>query len=136
MPFKGTWYVPAGESFVAQFLRDAGADYHWSDTKGTGSLALGFEAVAPVALKADYWLNLDNVDSKADVAAKDNRFTSFRPFQTGAIYNYNRRINDLGSNDYWESGSMHPDLILADLIRILHPGLLPGDSLYYYKQLK
>jgi iron complex transport system substrate-binding protein len=136
MPFKGTWYVPAGESFVAQFLRDAGADYHWSDSKGTGSLALGFETVAPVALKADYWLNLGNVDSKADVAARDNRFTSFRAFQTGALYNYNRRINDLGSNDYWESGSMHPDLILADLIRILHPGLLPGDSLYYYKQLK
>lgn len=136
MPFKGTWYVPAGESFVAQFLRDAGADYHWSDTKGTGSLALGFEAVAPVALKADYWLNLGNVDSKADVAAKDVRFGSFHAFQTGALYNYNRRMNDLGSNDYWESGSMHPDLILADLIRILHPGLLPGDSLYYYKQLK
>ena len=136
MPFKGTWYVPAGESFVAQILRDAGADYHWSDTKGTGSLALGFEAVAPVALKAEYWVNLGNVDSKADVAARDARFTSFRAFQTGALYNYNRRMNDLGSNDYWESGSMHPDLILADLIRILHPGLLPGDSLYYYKQLK
>lgn len=136
MPFKGTWYVPAGESFMAQFLRDAGANYHWSDTKGTGSLALGFEAVAPVALTADVWINLGNVDSKADVAAKDNRFSSLHAFQTGALYNYNRRVNDLGSNDYWESGSMHPDLILADLIRILHPGLLPGDSLYYYKQLK
>jgi iron complex transport system substrate-binding protein len=52
------------------------------------------------------------------------------------MYNYNRRINDQGSNDYWESGSMHPDLVLADLIRILHPRLLPQDSLYYYKQLK
>ncbi|HVS97621.1 MAG TPA: ABC transporter substrate-binding protein [Puia sp.] len=136
MPFKGTWYVPAGGSFMAQFFRDAGADYHWSDTKGTGSLALSFEAVAPIALKADVWLNLGNVDSRADVAAQDSRFTSLRAYRTDALYNYNRRINDLGSNDYWESGSMHPDLILADLIRILHPGLLPGDSLYYYKQLK
>jgi iron complex transport system substrate-binding protein len=136
MPFKGTWYVPAGHSFVAQFLRDAGADYHWSETEGTGSLPLSFEAVAPVALKADYWINLGIVDSKADVAATDNRFTSFKSFRTGAMYNYNRRINDQGSNDYWESGSMHPDLVLADLIRILHPRLLPQDSLYYYKQLK
>jgi iron complex transport system substrate-binding protein len=136
MPFKGTWYVPAGESFMAQFLRDAGADYHWSDTKGTGSLPLSFEAVAPIALKADFWLNQGLVDSRADVGAKDSRFASFKSFQTGNLYNYNRRINDLGSNDYWESGSMHPDLILADLIRILHPGLLPQDSLYYYKQLK
>ncbi len=42
MPFKGTWYTPAGESYVAQFLRDAGASYHWSDSKGTGSVALAF----------------------------------------------------------------------------------------------
>lgn len=136
MPFKGTWYVPAGGSFVAQCLRDAGADYHWSDTKGTGSLAMDFEAVAPVALKADFWLDLGAVDSRAEVVAVDGRFTAFRSFQTGALYNYNRRMNDLGSNDYWESGAIHPDLILADLIRILHPGLLPPDSLYYYKQLK
>ena len=136
MPFKGTWYVPAGESFMAQFLRDAGANYHWSHTKGGGSLALSFEAVAPVALAADFWLNLGNVDSRADIAAQDTRFTSMRSFRTDALYNYNRRINDLGSNDFWESGSMHPDLILADLIRILHPRLLPEDSLYYYKQLK
>jgi iron complex transport system substrate-binding protein len=136
MPFRGTWYVPAGESFVAQFLRDAGADYHWSGIRGTGSLPLSFEAVVPVALKADYWLNLGLVDSKADIAAKDNRFTSFKSFRTGELYNYNRRINELGSNDYWESGSVHPDLVLGDLIRILHPGLLPPDSLFYYKQLK
>lgn len=136
MPFKGTWYVPAGGSFMAQFLRDAGAAYHWSETRGTGSLPLSFEAVATVALKADIWLNLGVVDSKAEVAAKDSRFTSFPCWKTGAMYNYNRRINDLGSNDYWESGSMHPDLILTDLIRILHPGLLSPDSLYYYKQLK
>jgi iron complex transport system substrate-binding protein len=136
MPFKGTWYVPAGESFIAQFLRDAGAGYHWSDTKGTGSLPMSFEAVAPVALKADFWINLGAIDSRADVVAKDSRFASFHAFQTGALYNYNRRVNDLGSNDYWESGSIHPDLILADLIRIFHPGLLPQDSLYYYKQLK
>jgi iron complex transport system substrate-binding protein len=136
MPFKGTWYTPAGESYMAQFLRDAGADYHWSDTKGTGSLSLSFEAVAPVALTADYWLNAGYVDSKKDILSKDPRYSTFRSFQTGAIYNNNKRVNDLGSNDYWESGAVNPQQVLADMIRILHPGLLPADSLVYYKQLK
>jgi iron complex transport system substrate-binding protein len=136
MPFKGTWYTPAGESYMAQFLRDAGADYHWSDTKGTGSLALTFESVAPVALTAGYWLNVGYVDSKNDILSKDPRYSTFHAFQTGAIYNYNKRVNDLGSNDYWESGAVNPQLVLADIIRILHPGLLPADSLYYYKQIK
>ena len=136
MPWKGTWYTPAGESYMAQFLRDAGASYHWSDTRGIGSLALNVEAVIPVALKAEYWLNVGYVNSRKDIQATDQRFAGFRAFQTDSIYNFNKRVNDIGSNDYWESGLVHPQLILADLIRILHPGVLPPDSLYYYKQLK
>lgn len=136
MPFKGIWYMPAGGNYQTQFLRDAGAGYQWMDTKGTTSLPLNFESVAPVALKADYWLNVGYVDSKNDLRAKDSRFAAFLPFQKDAIYNFNKRVNDLGSNDYWESGIVNPQLVLADLIRILHPGLLPQDSLYYYKQLK
>ena len=136
MPFKGTWYVPAGGNYQTQLLRDAGANYPWANSPGTNSLSLTFEAVAPVALKADYWLNIGYVDSKSDILAKDNRYGTFHAFQTGALYNYNKRVNDIGSNDYWESGIVSPHLILADLIRILHPGLLPQDTLYYYKQLK
>jgi iron complex transport system substrate-binding protein len=136
MPFKGVWYLPAGGNYMAQFLRDAGADYQWMDSKGTTSMPLNFEAVAPVALKADYWLNPGDVDSKNDIRVKDSRFAAFQPFQKDAIYNFNKRVNDLHSNDYWESGIVSPQLVLADLIRILHPGLLPQDSLYYYKQLK
>jgi iron complex transport system substrate-binding protein len=128
--------VPAGESFIAQFLRDAGAGYHWSDTKGTGSLALSFEAVVPIALTADYWLNVDYADSKKDILAKDPRFGLFHAFKTGTIFNYDKRVNELGSNDYWESGVVNPQRVLADLIHILHPGLLPDDSLFYYKQVK
>jgi iron complex transport system substrate-binding protein len=136
MPWKGTWYTPAGESYMAQFLRDAGASYNWSDTKGIGSLALNVEAVIPIALKAEYWLNVGYVDSKKDIQAKDPRFAEFHAFKTDSIYNFNRRVNDIGSNDYWESGLANPQRVLADLIRILHPGALPPDTLYYYKQLK
>jgi iron complex transport system substrate-binding protein len=94
------------------------------------------EAVIPVALKADYWLNVGYVDSRKDILAKDPRFAEFRAFKTDSIYNFNRRVNDIGSNDYWESGLVNPQRVLADLIRILHPGALPADTLYYYKQLK
>jgi len=136
MPFKGTWYMPAGGSYMARLLQDAGASYHWSDTKGTGSLALGFETVAPEALTADFWLDVGDVNSRKDVLAQDTRFGAFRSFRSDAIYNYNRRVNDAGASDYWESGSVNPQWVLADLIRILHPGALPADTLIYYKQIK
>ncbi len=136
MPFKGTWYTPAGGSFIAQFLRDAGASYRWSETKGTGSLALSFETVAPIALTADFWLDAGDADSKKEILSQDSRYGAFRAFQSDAIYNYNQRVNAAGSSDYWESGSVNPQWVLADLIRILHPGLLPADTLIYYKQIK
>ena len=136
MPFKGSWFVPDGDSYITQFLKDAGATYHWSNVIKTGSLALDFETVAPIALKADFWLNPGTSDSKADIADKDQRYTRFNPYQKGTIYNNNKRTNDIGSNDYWESGACNPHLVLADLITIFHPGLLPGRQLYYYKQLQ
>ncbi|HEY6899767.1 MAG TPA: hypothetical protein VI233_03955, partial [Puia sp.] len=89
----------------------------------------------PEALKAPFWLNQGSVKSKADILAVDGRFAQFNSFKTGNIYNNTLRTNDIGSNDYWESGLVNPQLILADLIRILHPDLLPKDSLYYYKRL-
>jgi len=136
MPYKGTWFLPGGEGYMAQFLRDAGAYYKWADTKGTASLPLSFESAAPEALTADYWLNVGYVDTKEDISGKDPRYAAFRSFKTGQIYNYNKRVNDIGSNDYWESGGVNPQLVLADMIRILHPELLPDHELIYYKQLK
>ena len=137
LPFKDVWYVPDADSYMAQFLRDAGSTYHWDRIKapGGGSLPLSFEAVAPVALTAEFWLQTGSVTSKAALLAQDARYAAFAPFQTGRVFNNNRRTNAQGSNDYWESGAVHPDLILADLIKILHPELLPGAVLTYYQPL-
>ena len=136
MPFKGSWFVPDGDSYLTQFLKDAGAAYHWSDVISKGSLALDFETVAPIALKADFWLNMGNAQSKEEIAAVDQRYTQFNPYKKGKLYNSNKRMNDIGANDYWESGAVNPQLILADLITIFHPEILPGHQLVYYKQLQ
>jgi len=136
MPFKGVWHMPDGDSYMAQFLKDAGTTYKWMNERGTGSLELNFETVAPEALKADFWLNAGYVNSNSEIKAIDPRFADFKPFKTGKIFNNNNKVNDLGSNDYWESGAVNPQLVLGDLIHILHPELLPNHQLVYYKQLK
>lgn len=137
LPFKDVWYVPDADSYLTQFLRDAGCTYAWDQTRApSGSLALSFETVAPVALTADYWLQTGTAATKADIVVQDARYAVFAPFKNGRVYNNNRRTNTQGSNDYWESGAMRPDLVLADLIKILHPELLPTWSLYYYQWLK
>lgn len=137
MNSKDAWYVPNGDSYVNRFFQDAGASYHWAETKATGSLPLSFETVYPIALHADFWLNVSigNIRTKQDVLARDVRYADFNAFKNNHIYSYNNRMNAQGANDYWESGAVNPHLILADLIRIIHPELLPKHELIYYKSI-
>ena len=37
------------------------------------------------------------------------------------IWNDNKRVNAKGGNDIWQSGVARPDLLLQDLVTVLHP---------------
>jgi iron complex transport system substrate-binding protein len=135
-PYQGTWWIAGGESFAAQFIEDAGGDYLWSDSSSEGALKLDFEAVYEKAADADIWINPGTWRNLDEGLAKDRRFAEFKAFREGNVYNNNRRMNEHGYSDYWESGVIHPDVILADLIKIFHPHLLPDHELYYYRKLE
>lgn len=130
------WNMPGGRSYIARFLADAGAAYLWADDETTGSIPLDFEKVFERAAEADFWLNTSSWQSREEAAAADERYTQFRAYQTGAMYNNNARLNENGGNDYWEGGLANPDVVLADLIKIFHPELLPDHELVYYRQLE
>jgi len=135
--YDGTWYVPGGQSYVAQLLEDAGADYLWAEVEQTGSVPLDFEAVYDRAAEADVWINVSpDWQSRQDAIATDPRYGQFAAWQTGQIYNNTARVNAHGSNDYWESGIVNPDQVLADLIKLFHPELLPDHELVYYHPLQ
>lgn len=134
--FQGTWYMPGGDSTVAQLLRDANADFLWADEPGT-SVPLDFEVVYERAAEAEYWVNLNAFWLTLDEAlADDERYGDFAAFQNGKVYNNNARSNANGGNDYFETGVANPDLLLADLIAILHPELLPDHELVFYRKLE
>jgi len=141
LPVKDSWYVPAGGSYVAAMLRDAGASYHWRGQAGTGSVPLTIEEVWPVALEADYWLNTGTVSTLDELLAVDSRFGQMRSVRERQVWNNNRQVNAAGGNAYWESGVVRPDLILKDLVMILHPGLLRAHSISeeefsFYREVK
>lgn len=133
--FQGSWYVPGGQSYAALLLRDAGARYLWAEDGGTGALPLSFEEVFDSAHEADYWLNVGFASNLAGLLAMDERYAGFKAFEAGQVYNYNKRVSANGGMDYFESGAANPDLVLADLIAIFHPQLLPGHEFTYYQQL-
>jgi iron complex transport system substrate-binding protein len=136
-PFQGSWSVSGGRSFMARFIADAGGAYLWADDAGSGGLSLSVEAVYARALGADIWLNPAlSVQSKADIGALDPRFSSLPAVIEGAVWNDNLRMSPGGGNDYFESAVLRPDLVLTDLVKIFHPGLLVDKPFTYYKKIK
>ncbi len=135
-PYQGTWALPAGNSYTASLLSDAGADYLWNDAPGIGTVFLDIEAVVSRALHADYWVNLGyGWRSRSDALESDPRFAALPVYRENRMYHYNSRVNEAGGNDFWESGAARPDLVLSDLVSIFHPSLLPGYEAVYYRRL-
>jgi iron complex transport system substrate-binding protein len=135
-PYEDTWYIPGGNSYVAILLDDAGAAYAWADDESTRSLYLDFETVLEVAGDAQYWINASGFwYSLDDALAEDERYATLAAFENGNLFAYNAKMTENGGLEYFESGLANPDVLLADLIVILHPDLLPDHELVYYQQL-
>ena len=134
--YEGTWYMPGGESYIANLLADAGADYVFKDIEGSGAQPFDFEVVLERAKDADYWINVGAITDLSALAAMDARYADFKAFQEGKVYTYSKRVSDLGAVDYFESGAASPDVILMDLIKALHPSALPEHEFFYYQPLQ
>ncbi|MAU12825.1 MAG: ABC transporter substrate-binding protein [Anaerolineaceae bacterium] len=134
-PYSGTWYMPGADSTIAQLLADAGADFLFADQPGT-SVPLDVEVVVENGAEAEYWVNANQFwGTIDDMLADEPRFADFAAVESGNVWNNNLRTNANGGSDYFESGAAHPELILADLIAIFHPDLLPDHEFTYYQQL-
>lgn len=132
--FRGTWYMPAGKSFMGQLFADAGSDYFYANDTTTGSLPLNTETVIKNFAETDVWLNC-NFSSIEELLNADRKHALFNPVKTGTVYNFNKRMLPGGANDFWESAIARPDLLLSDVIAILHPEILPGYELFYAEKL-
>lgn len=133
--YQGTWYAPGGASYVAELFQDAGAEYVLSGNTDRGDRPFDVEVVYEKAHDADYWINIGFTNDINELLALDSRYANFGAFKSGNIYHYNARVNAFGGNDYWESGILRPDIVLKDLVAILHPELIPDHELYYYRHV-
>jgi len=132
--YGSTWYVPSGQSFMAQIYNDAGADYVFSYLPGSGGTPLSFETVFEKAIHADYWLfhyNFDIEMTCQSFAAEYALYANFDAFKKHRIYGCNTQYSL-----FFEEVPMHPDYLLRELVAIFHPDLMPGYQLKYYHPLR
>jgi iron complex transport system substrate-binding protein len=134
--FTESWTIPGQETWVGELLSDAGVNWVLMDEVPEGSQDFSFEAVFEAGADAPLWVvNAFLVETAADLAALDERFTDFAAFQNSAIYNDTARTNANGGNDFWETGVTNPHLLIKDLVKLFYPDLLPDHELVFYKPL-
>lgn len=132
---KDIWNLPAGKSFVAQFLIDANTNYLWSDSEGTGSLSISFESALDKGKEADFWIAPGYFTSKEQMLNNNENYKVFRSFQMDQIFTFANKLGETGGAMYFELAPARPDLVLKDIIKITHPELLKDYTPTFFEKL-
>lgn len=121
------WYTPAGESFFALMLRDAGFSYIYKDSKGSGSLSLSLEQVMKDEQKCDVWINAEALN-RTQLENLNPKFKYFHTVNNGKVYSYMHN-----SNYFWEYSQVNPNWLLKDLFIIASGDTV--SNMHFYKQI-
>lgn len=127
--------MPGGQAGMAQLFRDAGGRYAYSGNTASESIGIDLETVVRDFWQADIWIGADARSMQA-LLGEDPRFALLKPVKDHQVYNNQRHTSPTGGNLYWETTQVHPDWLLEDLIRALHPGLLPEGGFRYLQHLE
>lgn len=121
------WYAPVGDSYVARLIADAGGDYVYKSSKGTGSLALSIETILKDNTKTQIWIN-PGIETKAKVLKLNPHAHHLSCFN--ALYCYSPNMNK-----FWEQSAVQPHLFLSDLIHIFHPEVSQIKKSYFFEKI-
>lgn len=124
---SGVWYVPGGNSYMAHFYADAGAEYPWADNNSAGSLSLDFSQVYDKAHDADFWLIRAVEPVTLSSFVKSNPLNGkFKAYKDGNVYQCHTLETTL-----FQDFPFHPEILLEEYIKIFHPGVISGELKYY-----
>lgn len=126
--FDGVFFAAGGQSFIARLIHDAGGRYIFADDTSTGSFQIRDpERLIVAARDAKIWIQASiNYHTLADIEADDPRLAALPVAQSGQVWIPDALKGPNGGVQFYELGSMRPDMVLMDLISILHPDKTPG----------
>lgn len=136
LPFEGIWHIPNDSAYFTQILRDAQFQPSWlihTSLKGTGASSISMEDAIGFIQKSTFWLNLGSIKNKSEIGQVDSRLNSVINKRCPFIYQNDKQLEINGANSFWDLGTVHPEIILNDLIQI-QKGTSSG-ALYFYRKL-
>ncbi len=134
--YKDQWFVARGNSWIAQFLNDAKANYLWKDLPGMGSEPLSFESVFDKAEHADIWITNGSIMTLSQLLEENHHYQKFDAYQKSEVYTFEGQKGETGGTVYYETAPSRPDLVLKDYIKIFHPEILPNYQFTFAKKLE
>lgn len=134
---RGMWSTHGSSNFFIQLIHDAGGRYILEDSTQYEENRISFEHAFTKGQQADFWLNPGHqVKELETLLAEDERYLDFKSVRQQGVYNNNRWLSEEGRNHYWEEGMVEPHILLADLVRVFHPGVLPHHKLKYFQSIE
>jgi iron complex transport system substrate-binding protein len=130
--WEGRFHAASGNSLMAMAIRDAGGDYWLPDSGSTENVALDVEAFLALADTIDHVgmaIALDGVPDALDLVGGDGRLARARSVAVGGFHGNSRTC------DLFGRALLEPDVVLKDLIHLLHPERLPLHQPVYFRRV-
>lgn len=134
--YEDKWYLPQGTSWGCQLLKEAQGNYLWAETTGTGSLSLSFETVLVKGKNANIWITSGQFGSLQEMLDANPHYAQFKAFQNKNVFSFSGRKGKTRGVLYYELAPNRPDIVLKDIVKILHPELLRGYKPFFFEKLK
>ncbi len=136
-PYRDVWYMPSSDNYIVRLIEDGGGDYIYDGNTSGSTQPISIETAYGLMSQADMWLNMGAMSRTVDeLKAANPKFQNMPSVVDGQLYNMTARGTEAGGSDFWESGMVRPDVVLADMVRIMQPHMLPDHELYYYERLR
>lgn len=133
---QDVWYMPYGNSWQGIFLKDANASYIYENKEGNGSIATSFEKVFEQGKDADFWISPAQFYSYEQLLNSNKHYHEFESFKNKNCYGIAHKTGETGGVLYYELAPNRPDLVLKDLVKILHPEVALDHELFFFKALE
>lgn len=121
------WIAPAGESYVAGMLKDAGINYRYKNIKGTASLQLSPEQLLKDEQMCVSWINAEGT-SLHQLIQQDSKRKQLTVLKHKNVYSYLHN-----SNYFWEMSVVHPEWLLSDFCQIAQNKSIK--HMHFYRKL-
>ena len=132
--YNDIWYAPGSDSYIANYIRDAGGSYVFDNLKGAASHEIDYESALKAISVADFWGMVTSQEepfTMRSVLKMDSYYGEFKSFRDSNIF-----VCNAAKTDYFGDAVMEPDVILADMIAILHPDVLPDYDGKYFRRVE